>query len=125
MSNHLVISSGATVIGPTCGGEVPLEFVADVHHPRRQGTEHHRGVEHLVVVRERVDRDRVQACLCRHARVDAGRGGDGLQLLPVDAAGPVGLDRPLEFAFRSDAGEPGIVAANGVLVTVTATFLHM
>src|SRR6202043_1091241 len=89
-------------------GEVPVQLVGNFCGPHRQRAEHHRRVEHLVVVRKGVHRDRVKSGGGQARPHVAGQGsGDGFQLGPVGAPGPVALGGALEFALRADAGGAG------------------
>ncbi len=92
-------------VGVAAGGrEVAIQVVGHLPGPLRQRVEHHRGVEHLVVIGEGVHRHRVQAG-GRQARpgVAAQRRGHLFELGATGAAGPVALGGALEFALRPDA----------------------
>ena len=95
-------------VGVAAGGrEVAVQRIGDAGHPGGQCVEHHGGVEYLVVVRERVDRDGVES--------GVGEASPGVAAQPRGrfgeigcghAAGPVAFDGALEFAVRPDAGSP-------------------
>ncbi|PQM48768.1 hypothetical protein C1Y40_01004 [Mycobacterium talmoniae] len=96
------------LIGAPRGGEVAVQLVGDTGYPVRQRAEQHRGVQHLVVVGERIDRHRVQAGVGqRRPGVAAQRGGHVLQVALGDPAGPVAFGGTFEFAIGADTRRAG------------------
>lgn len=93
-------------VGPQCGGEVAIERVGDIEHPRWQRTEHDRGVEQVIAIGEGADRDGVQTGGGEYAKVGVAElAGGGVQLCGVGGSGPVGLDGAVELAMGSDPGQ--------------------
>ena len=86
-------------------GEVAVERVLDTLDPGREGAQQDGGVEHLVVVGERVGGDGVEPGPGHPGAVVAAQPGrDVAQRPPVECSGPVGLHGLLEFPVRPDAG---------------------
>ena len=81
---------------------------AQVREPLRQDARGHRGVEHLVVVRERLGNRRVLPAETEFDEARARRAAKScrrrLQLGFVDGAGPERLDSALELAAAADPG---------------------
>ena len=83
---------------------------AQVREPLGQDACGHRGIQHLVVVGERLGNGRVVLAEAEFDEAGARRaaqpGGCRLQLGFVDRAGPEGLDGALELATAADPGVP-------------------
>ena len=82
--------------------------------PLGDGAQRDRGVEHLVVVGEVATRDVVDALGLLQPPVGGAQpGGDAGEAGGVQVAAPVLLQRPLEFAVASDAGESEVRGGDG------------